>query len=78
MNKSNVYYSLETLRDENILPRTNFTRKYPTVNFFQTTVTTYFMLLYGRLANLNVCMRYGFTAKPKSPKNIIRNVSKLS
>ena len=37
---SNVFYSLETPRDENILPRTNFTRKYPTVNFFQTTVNT--------------------------------------
>ena len=31
-------FSSDTLRDENILPRTIFTRKYPTVNFSQTTV----------------------------------------
>ena len=31
---------METPRDENILPQTNFTQKYPTVNFFQTTVNT--------------------------------------
>ena len=33
-----MFYSLETPRDENILPCTNLTRKYPMVNFFRTTV----------------------------------------
>ena len=33
--KSNVSYSLETPRHENILPQTNFTRKYPTVTKLQ-------------------------------------------
>ena len=32
-------FSLDTPRDENILLQTIFTRKYPTVNFFQTTVS---------------------------------------
>ena len=40
MNKKVIFYSLETPRDKNILPRTNFTRKRLTVNFFQTTVCT--------------------------------------
>ena len=31
--KSNVFYSLETPRDENISPQTNFTQKYPMVIF---------------------------------------------
>ena len=31
-------FSSDTPRDENILPRTTFTRKYPTVNFSQTMV----------------------------------------
>ena len=30
---ADVFYSLETSRDENILPRTNFTRKYPKMIF---------------------------------------------
>ena len=29
-------------------------------------------------ANLNVCIRYGFTSNPKSPKNAIKNASTLS
>ena len=34
-------FSSDTLRDENILSRTIFTQKYPTVNFSQTTVSPY-------------------------------------
>ena len=62
--KSNVFYSLETPRDENILPRTNFTRKYPIVNFFQTTVNTNINL---RLASLSSSK----THKLNSPNNEI-------
>ena len=39
MNKKVMFfYSLEASRDKNISPRTNFTWKYQTVNFLQTTV----------------------------------------
>ena len=40
----NVFYSLETPRNEKILPRTNFTRKYPMVIFFQTMVYSKFSI----------------------------------
>ena len=40
MNKKVMLLFIGDSKGENILPRTNFTRKYLTVNFFQTTVYT--------------------------------------
>ena len=38
MNKEVMLFFIGDSKGENILPRTNFTQKYLTVNFFQTTV----------------------------------------
>ena len=71
MNKKVLFYTLETPRDENILPRTNFTRKYPMVNIFQTTVvsyvytftTNYIVYMYAHWCTLNVMYPKYFNMK---------------
>ena len=49
-------FSSDTLREENILPRTIFTRKYPMVNFSQTTVCTCVCMYMCMYVRVYVCM----------------------
>ena len=55
MNKKGIFYSLETPRDENISPQTNFTRKYPMLIFLY---YTYVCSLLGQVSqplSCNIC-----------------------
>ena len=69
---ADVFYSLESSRDENILPRTNFTRKYPKVNFFQTTVVQNF-------DGQKLWHFWHFTAWPSkfNPSNCLKTIQRL-
>ena len=48
---SKMFCHINTPRDKNILPWTIFTRKYPTVNFFQTMVCNYNAILTNKKVN---------------------------
>ena len=57
-------FSVDTPRDENILPQAIFTRKYPTVNFSQTTVLDIWYCSHKLLSLLHIVKGVGFCFWP--------------